>query len=451
MSAAFIIPPVAEKILGPVSLAFTRPTAARFLLVVIGLILTFGRRTVTGVLWTMRIWIGGHYSTYHRLFSRARWSLWTLGRILATLIIETLKPNEEIVVVIDDTTAGHRGKRVYGKGCHHDAVRSTHTHLVWRWGHRWIVLAICVRWPFVSRPWALPVLMALYKSQELNLAETHRHKTATLLARQLVATLIHWFPGRKFIVLGDGGYASHEFAGFFQRHGSQVTLVSRFHPDAALHDPPPSRRKTNGRPRTKGNKLPRPSDEVRKQMPMPATVRWYGGSPRKVELVSGTGLWYKTGQGLVAVRWVFVRDKQGTHRDEYFYTTDPSLTPERIVSLFTARWSIETTFQEMRTHLGFETTKQWTKQSVLRMAPLLLGLFSVISLIYARDRQSHRVRIRATPWYVKTEPTFSDAIATVRRLFWEEILFKHPCFHEPVQKLSARFRQLLLERLAGAA
>jgi hypothetical protein len=104
----------------------------------------------------------------------------------------------------------------------------------------------------------------------------------------------------------------------------------------------------------------------------------------------------------------------------------------------------------MRTHLGFETTKQWTKRSVLRMAPLLLGLFSIISLIYARHLQTHRVRIRATPWYVKTEPTFADAIATVLRLFWEEILFKHPCFHEPVQKLSARFRQLLLERIAGS-
>jgi hypothetical protein len=36
MPATFIIPSVADKVLGPFSLAFTRPTAGLFLLVVIG-------------------------------------------------------------------------------------------------------------------------------------------------------------------------------------------------------------------------------------------------------------------------------------------------------------------------------------------------------------------------------------------------------------------------------
>ena len=226
------IPTAATPIFKSFSKAFTRPTYARMVLLAVGLILTFGRRTVTAALWTMRILSKGHSSTYHRVFSRAAWSGRTLGRILATLIIETLPPNEPIVIPVDDTTAQHRGKKVYGKGCHHDAVRSTHTHIVWRWGHRWVVLAIAVRFPFARRPWALPVLMALYKPQDLNKAEKHRHKTATFLARQLVATLIHWFPDRQFIVLGDGGYASHEFAGFCRRHGRHITLINRFYPDA---------------------------------------------------------------------------------------------------------------------------------------------------------------------------------------------------------------------------
>ena len=445
------IPTAAEPIFKSFSNGFTKPTYPRMVLLAVGLMLTLGRRTVTAAIWTMRVWPQGHSSAYHRVFSRARWSLWTLGRILATLIIETLDPHEPIVIPVDDTTAQHRGKKVYGKGCHHDAVRSTHTHVVWRWGHRWVVLAIAVKFPFACRPWALPVLMALYKTKELNAAEKRRHKTALVLARQLVATLIHWFPDRRFIVLGDGGYASHEFARFCHRHHSHVTLVSRFHPDAVLHNPPPVKKNPNGRPREKGKKLPRPCDVVRTATPTRATVTWYGGAHRKIEFVSGTGRWYKSGQGLVPVRWVFVHDVQGTHRDEYFYTTDPALKPERIVSLFTSRWPIETTFQEMRTHLGFETTKQWTKKSVLRMAPVLLGLFSVICLIFARHARTHRVACRSTPWYAKTEPTFADAVVTVRRLFWQEILFQHPCFHDPVQKLPAKFKQILLERLAWAA
>ena len=78
-----------------------------------------------------------------------------------------------------------------------------------------------------------------------------------------------------------------------------------------------------GRPRVKGDKLPTPEQWWR-----PASTRshlnvaWYGGGRRDVEVVSGTGQWYKAGQGLVAVRWVYVHDLTGSHRDEYFFTTD---------------------------------------------------------------------------------------------------------------------------------
>ena len=154
---------------------------------------------------------------------------------------------------------------------------------------------------------------------------------------------------------------------------------------------------------------------------------------------------------MVPIRWVFVRDLQGTHRDEYFYTTDPALTAEQIVSWFTARWPIETTFQEVRAHLGFETTRQHVAPSVLRTAPCLLGLFSVICLIYAEHVKSHRMGIRQTLWYVKEEPTFSDAMATVRRLFWREILFQEPSYRHTFQKLPPTIRIWMIDRLCQAA
>ena len=45
-------------------------------------------------------------------------------------------------------------------------------------------------------------------------------------------------------------------------------------------------------------------------------MAWYGGAQRRVALVSGTGPWYRSGQGLVPLRWVQVRDREGTHRQE---------------------------------------------------------------------------------------------------------------------------------------
>ena len=445
------LPSAAEPLLMSLSVAFTHPTFQRIAPLIVGAILTMGRHTVTAVLWTMRGVLDGHPSTYHRVFSRAVWSPWPLGKVLASAILRLIPEDEAVLVPMDDTTAQHRGKKVYGKGCHHDAVRSSHTHIVWRWGHRWVVLAISVKLPFTWRRWALPVLAALYRPKELSRAEGRRHKPAPLLARQLMAVLIHWFPQRKFVFLGDGGYASHELARFCYRHRRHATLVSRFHKDANLYEAPPKAPAGRGRPRVKGPKLPTPERAVARGPRTRATVGWYGGRDRRVELVSQTGHWYKAGQGLVPIRWVFTHDVQGTHRDDYFYSTDPDLPPAQIITGFTARWPIETTFQEVREHLGFETTRQRVAPSVLRTGPCLLGLYSLITLIFLQHARSHAIRPRCTPWYAKAEPTFSDAITTVRRLLWAETIFETSSKHDVFKKLPRHVRRILLDRLSMAA
>jgi hypothetical protein len=442
------LPQVAEPLLMSFSIAFTEPTFNRILPLLVGAVLTGGRRTITAILWTMRGLVPGHITNYHRVFSRAPWSLFPLGRVLAGTIIQLL-PEGPIVVAMDDTTAQHKGKKVYGKGCHHDAVRSTHTHVAYRWGHKWVVLAIVLRFPFASRPWALPVLCALYRPRELNEQEGRRHKTPIMLARGLMCVLMRWFPDKKLIFLGDGGYASHELACFCHRHRRRATLVSRFYGDAALYDPPP-KYKGDGRPRVKGRKRRSPQDVVAKGRLRKATVDWYGATERNVKLKSAKGHWYKAGQGLVPVCWVFVRDDTGTRRDEYFYTTDPTLRAVRIVSLYTQRWPIETTFQEVREHLGFETPRQRVANSVLRTAPCLLGLFSIVSLIFAEHIERHTVDLCHRPGYEKTEPTFTDAMATVRRLFWTETVFQQPYFRKAFKKLPPKLRTAVLDYLAQA-
>jgi hypothetical protein len=314
-----------------------------------------------------------------------------------------------------------------------------------------VTLSINVKFPFASRPWALPVLCALYRPADLNLAESRRHKSTLVLMRQLIATLIHWFPQRKFILLGDGGYSSHELARFCYRHRSRLTLVSRFYFDANLVQAPPEQiSPKNGRPRIKGPKLPTPQETVKMSKAKSFTVHWYGGQARRVELIWGDGYWYRSGKGLIAVRWVFVHDLQGTHRDEYFFSTDPAIPPEQIVSLYTGRWSIEVTFQEARAHLGFATPRNWSKKSVLRTAPCLLGLYSVISLIFHRHLRGRKPQPVSLAWYSKKEVTFSDALTCVRRLCWQEV-FESPPKHGVVKNLSGQLKALLLDQLSRAA
>ena len=444
------LPPVAEPILMVLSIAFTEPSFQRFLVLTVGAILTSGPRTVLRVLATMGPLAPGDPTDYHRLFSRAPWSTWKLGKLIAALILALVPADEWVVVPMDDTVLERKGKKVYGKGCHRDAKRSSQNHIVHVYGQKFVVLAVLVKFPFCRRPWALPVLEALYRPEELNQAEGRRHKTPAQLAKGLMAQLMHWFPERKFLFVGDGGFASHELARFAHRHRRRCALVALFHGDAALYEPPPPYR-GKGRPRLKGAKLPSPAETVAARRLRTTTVAWYGATERTVQIASGRGHWYRAGQGLVPVQWVFVRDVTGTRNDQYFYCTSPGLlTPEQIVEVYTMRWNIEVTFEEVRAHLGIEGLRHWCPRSVLRVAPCLFGLFSLVALIYHEHGKRHPVRVIQRPGYEKTEPTFADALATVRELFWTETVFQQPPFRRVWKKVPRRLRSFLLMHLCQA-
>ncbi len=98
--------------------------------------------------------------------------------------------------------------------------------------------------------------------------------------------------------------------------------------------------------------------------------------------------------------------------------TDPSADPLQILQWFVRRWQVEVTFQEVRTHLGVDTQRQWSDKAIARTTPILMGLFSWVTLLAHQSQVHGRLPVRQAAWYVKTTPTFSDAIALVRRRIW---------------------------------
>ena len=68
--------------------------------------------------------------------------------------------------------------------------------------------------------------------------------------------------------------------------------------------------------------------------------------------------------------------------------------------------------------MGVETQRQWSDMAILRSTPALLGLFSIITLFTHDLAKSQKLKIRTAAWYPKALPTFSDAIAVVRREIW---------------------------------
>jgi hypothetical protein len=433
--------------------AFTQPTALRFALLLFAALLTSGRHTVANLLRTLGPLVPGDPSSYRRVFSRRRWSSWRLARLLAGWVLEHLLPDGPVRLAGDDTVEEHRGKHVYGKARHRDPVRSTHSYTAFRWGHKWVVLAVLVRFPFTRRLWALPVLVALYRSEAEDRRRGCRHKTPPELLRQLLCVLLRWFPGRQFICAADGNYATHDLARLAAQHPTRLTYLSHFYADANLYEPTPPvvGKKSAGRPRKKGRKLPPPAEVVKQaQHRQRLNVAWYGGGRRDVEVVSGAAHWYQAGAPLVAVLWVWVHDCTGTHRDEYFFTTDVGWSAAQVIETYTGRWNLETTFQEMRSYLGLETTCGWKERTVLRGTPCLFGLYTVVAALYMQLPARRRLR-GLVEWAGKEDVTFSDALLAVRRWLWVEWVFAIPGHASAFSKLSRPFQQLLLAGLAPAA
>lgn len=446
------IPSGTRSVLRDWSVEFSESVWPRFQMLMFAAIVCVGRHTICRLLRVAGTLADGHWCNYHRVLSKRRWSSWNLARVLAQQVVERFFPRGTIPICGDDTVTGHPGRKVYGKARHRDAVRSTHSYTAWRWGHKWVVLAILVQLPGLNRPWALPVLCALYRSPEENKKRGHRHKTPCDLMRQLLCVLLRWFPQRKFRFSGDGGYGTHPLARFASRQ-PRLTLVSKFYKDANLYNLPPKRKAgTNGRPRVKGRKQPSPEAIVAKtHRRQRLNVLWYGGGRRQVAVVTGTAHWYKAGEGLVCVRWVFVEDLTGTHRDEYFFTTDTDLTPRQVIEAYAGRWAIEVTFEEAREHVGLETTRGRCAQTILRAEPCLFGLYTLVALWFSELPESER-REPVVSWTgtVKQTLTFSDAITLVRRHIWQIWVLQNPRHATVFQKLTNNEKRTMLDVLTQA-
>jgi hypothetical protein len=103
---------------------------------------------------------------------------------------------------------------------------------------------------------------------------------------------------------------------------------------------------------------------------------------------------------------------------EAFFCTDLHTTPAQILQWVVMRWSVEVTFEEARAHLGLETPRQWSDHAIARTTPVLLGLFSIVTMLALRLREAGHIPVPMTAWYHKAEPTFADCLALVRQHLW---------------------------------
>ena len=262
-----------------------------------------------------------------------------------------------------------------------------------------------------------------------------------------------WLPGRELVLLGDSSFAALELLAALVRH--DLIGVTRLRLDAALYEPAPPRPPgTTGRPRKKGARRPTLAqvlaDPVTVWHPVSITG-WYGTPERRLEICSQTAVWFHSGRPPVPLRWVLVRDPEGQFDPQALLCTDPGREALQIIRWFVQRWPVEVTFREARDHLGLETQRQWSDRAIARTTPCLLGLFSLTALLGSRLSTQTKRAVAAAAWYRKTQPTFADTLAAVRKEIWAAQGFSMSRTRSDSRKLPSRLREGIAYALCYAA
>jgi hypothetical protein len=153
------LPTMMIRLLAPFAPLFSERVWRHALVLLAGVILAPGRRTVSSALRAMGLEQEKRFHCYHRVLSRARWSSREASGVLFRLLVETLVPEGgPLVVGIDETLERRYGKKIRAKGVYRDPVRSTHENFVKASGLRWVCVMLLVPIPWAARVWALPFL-----------------------------------------------------------------------------------------------------------------------------------------------------------------------------------------------------------------------------------------------------------------------------------------------------
>jgi hypothetical protein len=395
----------------------------------VGAILAPGARTITSILRVLGRGQEPSYQAYHRVLSRVQWSGLAASHILLRLLIRTFAPTGPLILGVDETLERRRGPKIAAAGIYRDPVRSSKGHFVKVRALRWVCLMLLVPIPWAERTWALPFLAALAPSERYDQEHGRRHKALTDWARQMIQLVHRWYPERELVVVGDSAYAVLDFLAATR---TAATIVTRLRLDARLSQ--------------------RVSDPETPWQPLQVPF-WYGERNRVLQIVSDTAVWHHPGAPVVPLRWVLIRDPQGAFPTQALLCTDLDAPPAQIIAWFVQRWQMESTFHAAREHLGVETGRGWAERTIRRTTPVLLGLFSLVTLLahdYLHDRPQALASRRAA-WYPKRTPTFSDTLALVRRHLWTQVTFATSPTDTEVPKVAPTLANHLCDLLCYAA
>ena len=414
---------------------FFQPTYLKAVHLITGHILSRGNSTITNCLRCAGLSNDSKYSKYHDVFRRAKWSSLEAGGILLLQTVKTFLPNNVVEIVVDTTLERRRGPYIFGLGKHRDAVLSTSKKKVFSIGHNWLVASILIRFPGTRTKWALPFLSVLLRPEHALSAsknpadfnQKRRHKKLTKWTAQITLQVRRWLGSEhKIVLIADSAFCCRLICRACRK--ANVQFCTQLRLDARLFDFPDPKPYRLGRPRLVGKRLANmdqlaidPETKWEK-----LEVEWYGGATKVLDVVSGKALWYGYGEPPESILWVLTRDPDNGNELVGLMFTNPNASAKMVIEHFVGRWNIETTFQEVREHLKYETLRTWADKGIEKVSPAVMASYSIVVLIASKASEAEKDSLKPyqSAWYPKNHVTFSDLHAYVKMLIINEQLFQ---------------------------
>jgi hypothetical protein len=121
------LPTMMLHLLNPFVPLFSKRLWPHVQVLLAGMILAPGKRTVSAALRVMGLGQTEQFQRYHRVLNRAVWSGREVSHVLLGLLVKTFVPSSSpLEIGVDETLERRWGKKIAAKGVYRDPVRSTH-------------------------------------------------------------------------------------------------------------------------------------------------------------------------------------------------------------------------------------------------------------------------------------------------------------------------------------
>jgi SRSO17 transposase len=371
-----------------------KSTAARLPLLLAGILLAKGRRTVTS--WFRAAGITDDYRQGYVTVCAVGRAAEDMALSVQAAVRPLLEP-KRLLTAIDDSPTSRYGPLVEGAGIHHNPSPGPagEEHL---YGHVWVTLAALARHP----DWdtiALPLQAQLYIRQidleKLPPERPRAFRTKLEMAASQLRWLRPWVKDHfeELWVAADGAYAKRPFLRAAKETG--FTVVSRLRKDAALWslpEPVQPEQRGPGRPRVYGQRrvsLAKRAGQKRGWQQVQCVQ--YGEEVTKT-VKTFLATWRPAGG---PIRVVLVLEEDGWLA---YFCTDLEATPEEILEAMADRGALEQTFKDVKEVWGAGQQQVRNLYSNEGCFNLNLWMYSLVEAWAWGKEEEDLVDRSASPW-----------------------------------------------------